>query len=62
MTPLRRAELDARYAKIQALIAQAGSVHKAAKAIGMDRANFIRARRQCLIGRQLTPPPPPRTS
>jgi hypothetical protein len=45
MTPIRRAALLFQYEKVEALIAQAGSVRAAAKREGMDRANFQALRR-----------------
>ena len=44
MTPIRRAELERRYEVVEALIAKAGSVSKAAKLVGMDRTNFRKLR------------------
>jgi hypothetical protein len=49
MSPVRRAELQARYECIQAMIAKAGSVRAAAKAAEMDRTNFRRLGRKLPI-------------
>ena len=59
MTPIRRAELERRYEVVEALIAKAGSVSKAAKSISMDRSSFQRLRRKC---RDLSIPEPRETS
>ena len=42
MTPIRRAELEARIKCIQQLRAQAGSMRGAAKLAGIDRSSFYR--------------------
>jgi len=49
MTPIRRAELEKRYEVVEALIAKAGSVRQAAKALAMDRSSLQRLRRKCRI-------------
>jgi len=59
MTPIRRAELEKRSEVLEALIAKAGSVRRAAKELEMDRSSLQRLRRSCRI---LTAPAPPRTS
>jgi len=63
MTPIRRAELEWRYAYVTALIAKAGSVRQAAKLAGMRRPNFIRLRNNVSQQRdKLTAPAEKRTN
>jgi transcriptional regulator of acetoin/glycerol metabolism len=59
MTPVRRAEIEARIKCIEALRAQAGSMRAAAKLAEMDRSSFYRLWRTRHI---LTPPAPARTN